>query len=341
MITQVLSRLNMELLTFNTAVVLSTWVSALAGALITFLVRRDSAHPRTVRGFLRFCLPSTIWTHASPRMDVLFFILQRVVRVVLVLPFLATNVLVTLGTYRVLTYLFGVRAQNGESMGLWIFMFVVAIIVTDFATFYTHYLDHKFKLLWEFHKSHHAAEFLIPLTNRRFHPVQEIFDSNGVALCVGVTMGCLSYMLSLAVYDYSVIGVDVYFVANFLSFYHLRHSHIDMSYGPRFERWFLSPAQHQLHHSQEVVHWDKNFGLFLSVWDRMFGTLILAERFGTYRMGLPASSDNKFHNVFDLYLTPVRNVARMLWGAGGRLSGSATAIELPGSVGEQGSGIGA
>ncbi|GIS13148.1 MAG: hypothetical protein CM15mP115_22990 [Alphaproteobacteria bacterium] len=34
----------------------------------------------------------------------------------------------------------------------------------------------------------------------------------------------------------------------------------------------MSPAQHQLHHSQSEKHYDRNFGVALSVWDRMFGS---------------------------------------------------------------------
>ena len=34
-----------------------------------------------------------------------------------------------------------------------------------------HWLSHKVPLLWEFHKVHHNAEVLTPLTNFRLHPV--------------------------------------------------------------------------------------------------------------------------------------------------------------------------
>jgi len=34
----------------------------------------------------------------------------------------------------------------------------------------------------------------------------------------------------------------------------------------------LSPDDHLLHHSQKRVETDSNFGQFLSLWDRLFGT---------------------------------------------------------------------
>ena len=182
-------------------------------------------------------------------------------------------------------------------------------IFADFATFYTHYLDHKISVMWQFHKVHHAADFLIPITNKRFHPVQQIFDNSGVALVTGVLLGIFSYVFSMPIYENTVIGIDVYFLVNALSFYHLRHSHISMLYG-RLEKWLLSPAQHQLHHSQEDRHWDKNFGLMFSVWDRWFGTLIYSEPPGSFRLGLPGNEGHKYQTVPQLYATPFINI----WG---------------------------
>ena len=34
----------------------------------------------------------------------------------------------------------------------------------------------------------------------------------------------------------------------------------------------VSPQAHRIHHSREEKHFDTNFGLILSIWDRMFGT---------------------------------------------------------------------
>jgi hypothetical protein len=39
-----------------------------------------------------------------------------------------------------------------------------------------------------------------------------------------------------------------------------------------------SPAHHQLHHSVDPAHHDKNFGFALSVWDWAFGTLVVPSK---------------------------------------------------------------
>lgn len=303
LMTQVFS----HFVSFTFVVTIATWVSLVVGAAITFLVRSDHGQPRTFRGFVRFFLPPEIVKRKSCRIDAVFWVVNRITTPLIITPLLLGSAFCSALTYRELSTLFGPHAQHPESWLLWASIATIAIIAADFATFYTHYLDHKIKVMWQFHKVHHAADFLIPITNKRFHPVQQLFDNAGVALTTGVALGACAYVFSLPIYDNTIIGIDAYFLVNALSFYHLRHSHIPMSYG-RLEKWLLSPAQHQLHHSREDRHWDKNFGLFLSVWDRMFGTLLYSEPPGSYQLGLPGHEGRDFQSVWQLYTTPFVNI---------------------------------
>jgi sterol desaturase/sphingolipid hydroxylase (fatty acid hydroxylase superfamily) len=45
-------------------------------------------------------------------------------------------------------------------------------------------------------------------------------------------------------------------------------------------RLLMSPAHHQIHHSRDPAHFNKNLGSCLALWDWMFGTLYIpaAER---------------------------------------------------------------
>ncbi|MEK9597214.1 MAG: sterol desaturase family protein, partial [Rhodospirillaceae bacterium] len=54
----------------------------------------------------------------------------------------------------------------------------------------------------------------------------------------------------------------------------LRHSHVHLSYGRRLEGIFISPYQHQLHHSIAAADKNCNYGVALALWDRLGGTLI-------------------------------------------------------------------
>ena len=43
-------------------------------------------------------------------------------------------------------------------------------------------------------------------------------------------------------------------------------------------RIFVSPAHHQVHHSANPKHFNKNFGSCHALWDWMFGTLYVPEK---------------------------------------------------------------
>jgi len=50
------------------------------------------------------------------------------------------------------------------------------------------------------------------------------------------------------------------------------HANLRTNYGP-LKHILVTPQSHRIHHSREPEHVDKNFGLFLTIWDRLFGTL--------------------------------------------------------------------
>jgi hypothetical protein len=39
-----------------------------------------------------------------------------------------------------------------------------------------------------------------------------------------------------------------------------------------FEHFMVTPSHHRVHHASNVVYLDKNMGMFLIVWDKIFGT---------------------------------------------------------------------
>jgi sterol desaturase/sphingolipid hydroxylase (fatty acid hydroxylase superfamily) len=298
-----------HMLSVVTLLVLFGWVVSLAGAALAFWL--DERQPtKTLRSFLVFCFPSAIWRHRSCRADFLFIAVGKLVHPFFITPFMFSNVLFGTMAYGWLTDVFGSRPQDPPPFWLWVALLIFAILVWDFITFYVHYIMHKIGPLWELHKVHHASEFLIPITNRRVHPWQEIIDNLTSAVCAGALMGVASYAFSMPITDASLLGVDVYFFINLFSFYHLRHSHIYLSYG-WLEKHILSPAQHQIHHSRHRRHWDKNFGLLLSWWDRWFGTLVLSGPAEVVDLGLPDEYKEDYNSVLKLYLTPLRNLAHM------------------------------
>lgn len=99
---------------------------------------------------------------------------------------------------------------------------------------------------------------------------------------------------------------------------HLRHSHVWFSYGPVFNRLFMSPAHHQIHHSVDPCHWKKNFGVKLSIWDGLFGTHYHPGHPEVRQVGLLDAAPRECETVRSLYVSSaaksVRNLTQWLGG---------------------------
>lgn len=161
------------------------------------------------------------------------------------------------------------------ALGLPAWVAVAAITVTlwvayEFAYWLDHYLSHKWAWLWAFHKVHHSAETLSPLTVFRVHPVDSIVFYNIVAVVTGVTAGAMHWLAGAGISPWTIGGANVLTVAALLTVKHLHHSHAWIAWDGRF---VLSPAHHQIHHSVAVEHHDRNFGDMLGLFDWLAGTL--------------------------------------------------------------------
>ena len=122
-------------------------------------------------------------------------------------------------------------------------------VVWDLSRCLLHRWMHENPLLWEFHQVHHSAEVLTPLTFHRVHPVEGLLYGARGVLVDGAFAGLAFWLFRGAAVQWTILGVHgVGFLLNAISG-NLRHSHVWWRFGPRVERWLLSPAQHQLHHA--------------------------------------------------------------------------------------------
>ena len=138
---------------------------------------------------------------------------------------------------------------------------------------FNHWLSHKVPLLWEFHKVHHTAEVLTPLTNFRVHPVYMWVFPNILALSAAIANGLGNYMFGNTEYQFALNDTNIILVVFIHAYVHLQHSHMWISFRGLLGRIFVPPAHHQVHHSADPKHFNKNFGSCLALWDWMFGTL--------------------------------------------------------------------
>ncbi|MDZ7842002.1 MAG: sterol desaturase family protein [Gammaproteobacteria bacterium] len=203
----------------------------------------------------------------------------------------------------------------------WVVMMAFTLclfVLDDFSRYVVHRLLHRVPFLWSFHKVHHTATSLNPLTVYRTHPVEGVLFVLRSAVvhgsCTAVFVFFFANQVSLA----TVLGAAVFnFAFNALGA-NLRHSHVALGFWRPVERVFISPAQHQVHHSLARRHVDRNFGAALAIWDVAFRTHCHSEADETLRFGVKGEPPDRVHTLAALYWRPFTEGGRAVWRSGAR-----------------------
>ncbi|MCY4313026.1 MAG: sterol desaturase family protein [Gammaproteobacteria bacterium] len=281
--------------------------SALLIALLWMILCRQD-HPRQA---FKKLFAREIWFSGSARADYMVFLVNTLFMGSM-LPRLIGHAAVATFCFTLLHEIFAGRPillPDVSAFSIALAFTFVLFVMDDFARYAVHRLLHALPVLWAFHKVHHSATRLNPMTVLRTHPVEAIvFALRGAlvqGICIGVFVFCFGEKVSLIM----VLGANAFkFAFNVLGA-NLRHSEVPIRYWSWLENILLSPAQHQIHHSIEPRHLDRNFGVALACWDRWFGTHCYSEPDQSLRYGLsnPVANPNSFYSV---YIHPFNEGAR-------------------------------
>lgn len=280
----------------------------LAGA--AFMVRRPGA---SAARFLRRCFAPEVWWHPSARTDYLYYLCNRVLFALLFLPWV-TSLTVAQGSWEraLLVHAPGLRLDVDPGLHLSLLLTLWVAIGMDLGLFVAHWLQHRVPLLWEFHKVHHSAEVMTPITVARMHPLDDLLSMVCSGTFAGAAQALFLHALPGGPTGLRLYGVDAALFAFYLLGYNLRHSHVWIGWGPRLSHLLVSPAMHQCHHSVAERHWDKNMGFMFAWWDWLAGTLYVPAGREPLRFGLSATSgeEREYRGVLRLWFLPFLKLAR-------------------------------
>ena len=289
------------------------WGYLFTAFLISFLWVYLLRHNNVKQAF-KIIFSPVVWLSRSSKLDVVCFFINRVFFLAL-RPMLITQIAVATALYHFLHYqnLFPLGVFSDTPYALSALLFTTCFfLLDDFARFALHYALHKVPLLWEFHKFHHSAETLTPLTVTRAHPVEGLLFTLRSALVQGTTIAIFLFLFGQQLNLVTILGVNIFVILFHGLGSNLRHSHISIRYPKVVERILMSPAQHHLHHSSDIKHFDKNFGVALSVWDRMAGTFLHSTR-AHFTFGIGPETRDYTKTIGHMYLLPFVRAAKMLW----------------------------
>lgn len=160
-------------------------------------------------------------------------------------------------TVGVLTYTLawqhlGLLAPDPASPWTW----VAAFVFYDFCYYWNHRLGHERNVLWAAHSVHHQSEEYNLSTALRQTSTGFIF---GWIFYLPMALAGIPPLVFLTVAAMNLL---------YQFWVHTRHV---PKLGP-LEWVFITPSNHRVHHAQNPVYMDRNYGGVFILWDRLFGT---------------------------------------------------------------------
>ncbi|RFS14610.1 sterol desaturase family protein [Emticicia sp. C21] len=134
-------------------------------------------------------------------------------------------------------------------------------IAEDFVFYVLHVVDHHSRFFWASHVTHHSSEqfnLTVGFRSSVFQPLYRFI-----------------YFIPLSLMGFKAVDIAVMY-----SITQIYGILVHTSYVPKFRKMPLklleyvvvTPSQHRVHHASNIEYLDKNMGMCLTIWDRMFGT---------------------------------------------------------------------
>jgi sterol desaturase/sphingolipid hydroxylase (fatty acid hydroxylase superfamily) len=253
-----------------------------------------------------------LWLSSSAKTDYLLWVGNKVI-MALLSPLLLGQMVLAGFLFESLHHIASPQAAEDWPVWLVVTLFTLVLFLLDDASRYLlHRWLHHSPTLWQFHRVHHTATKLTPFTIFRSHPVEGVLFSLRSALVQGFCIGVFVFFFGSSVDLVTIFGINVLlFLFNTLGA-NLRHSPVSIPYPKSVEKWLISPAQHQLHHSTDPDHFNINYGVVLSVWDRVGGTLHHSERDRVLDYGIKLKGEKVNDPILKVYILPFQDNGRRL-----------------------------
>lgn len=269
-----------------------------------YLVRRPGV------GFRKWLLPGEIYGHKSSWLDIKLMVIGRVIDLVNILGRVSITTVVAL-------WVADWVGRDGPLFGVMLAPLTLAFVfflIQDALLYGLHRAFHQISLIWPLHAVHHSAEVLTPITAYRQHPGAVVLSIAVISTAFGFFQGLILGAMPVETAAAQIAGTNAFLVLANFAVANLHHSHIWLSFGPVLERCFISPAQHQVHHSVNPAHFNKNYGQTLAIWDWMFGTLYVVGKDEEITFGLdgPLDAPLMTHDLTASVMNPLQRMWRTL-----------------------------
>jgi sterol desaturase/sphingolipid hydroxylase (fatty acid hydroxylase superfamily) len=183
--------------------------------------------------------------------------------------------------------------------GLPVFLrYIIAILFLDLARYAQHRLYHFVPILWRIHRVHHADPDCDWSTSLLFHPIEVVLTQASYLAVVAI----------LAPPPLAVLGLEL--ASILLTFLEHANVAIPERIDAILRRLLITPDVHRIHHSDQLVEQNRNFGTVFPWWDLCFQTYLAEPAAGHQQMsfGLHAL-DKRGLSVLKLLALPLLKAA--------------------------------
>jgi sterol desaturase/sphingolipid hydroxylase (fatty acid hydroxylase superfamily) len=176
---------------------------------------------------------------------------------------------------------------------------ITLLLAEDFLFYWLHRLDHEIRLFWAVHVTHHSSEHMNLTVGFRSSVFQPLYR--------------FIYFIPLAWFGFQ--PMDIIFMYSATQIWGiLIHTEYINKLG-FLEYILVTPSHHRVHHASNALYLDKNMGMFLIIWDKMFGTFqeeLPREQYQPIRYGLtkPLESESPVHIVSHEWISIVKDVSQ-------------------------------
>jgi len=126
----------------------------------------------------------------------------------------------------------------------------------DFLFYWFHRKGHTMNMLWAAHMPHHSTEEM----------------NYAVALRASITQRFFSFFFYWPLTLFFPAGDVLAMVAFHLVLQLIPHTRVIPKLPNWIESWMNTPSHHRVHHACNKCYIDKNYGGFLIIWDKIFGS---------------------------------------------------------------------
>lgn len=151
----------------------------------------------------------------------------------------------------------------------WVY-WTVLVLLEDFVFYWLHRFDHVCRLFWAVHVTHYSSEEFNLTTGFRSSVFQPLYR-----FIYFIPLAWLGFRAEDILLTYSATQIWGILV----------HTQYVGRLG--LVEWILvTPSHHRVHHASNTQYLDRNMGMFLIIWDRLFGTFADEDPAEPVRYGL-------------------------------------------------------